>query len=117
MKTIVPRNGKDGLCWRCSHSCRKRVSPRNGSFFEDSNLLIETIIGVLYYWVYERAAYKTLHHEFGISSHTVTDWKNSCHDVCATHFVANHVAICGPGITVEIYESLSSHCTMGVRQG
>ena len=47
-----------------------------------------------------------MHHEFGIISHTATNWKHLCRDVCATHFVANPVAIGGAGVTVEIYESL-----------
>ena len=47
-----------------------------------------------------------MHHEFGISSHTATDWKHLCRDVCTMHFVANPVAIGGPGVTVEIDESL-----------
>ena len=60
----------------------------------------------MYHWAHQNASFTTLHHEMAFSSHTTVDWKNFCRDICAEHLLANPVTIGGPGIIVEIDESL-----------
>ena len=80
-----------------------KTAPGNGTFLKTVTCPLKPSLA---FYTTGRAAYKTMHHEFGISSHTVTDCENVCRDVCATHFMANPVASGGPGVTVEKDESL-----------
>lgn len=45
---------KDGVVWRCTNrNCNKKVSVREGSWFSGSHLLLEQIVKLTYYWVYD----------------------------------------------------------------
>ena len=61
---------------------------------------------MVYQWAHRNLSFLSLHHELNIANHTFVDWKNFCRDVCAEYFVAHPVIIGGPGITVEIDESV-----------
>ena len=70
------------------------------------NLSLAKVVQLMYHWAHQNASFTTLHHEMTFSSHTTVDWKNFCRDIYAEHFLANPVTIGGPGIVVEIDESL-----------
>ena len=102
----LPRDGNDGIAWRCGRPCGRRLSIRHGTFFSESHLSLATIVELVYLWVHDNVSCDTLHHELDMSNHTLVDWKSFCRDICGEHFLANPVVVGGPGIVVEIDESL-----------
>ena len=101
------RTGKDGKTWRCQRTCRKTLSIRSGTFFEGSTLLISTIIKFIYNWADEILDYKLAKREFKMGTHAFVDWKSFLRDICAEHFIRYPaIRVGGPGVTVEIDESV-----------
>ena len=105
----------DGRIWRCMvKRCKKRISIRKGSFFEQSHLELWKIVGLSYLWV--RSAGKSRgvsmedsKKELHIGSNdTIVDWNQFCRDIAVTYFLNNPVQLGGPGRVVEIDESLFS---------
>lgn len=95
----------DLCCWRCSNkACGKKVSIRHGSWFSDSNLTLENIVLLTYFWVY-RVEQELVEHELGISHSTIVDWYNFSREVCLSILELNSQRIGGPGKVVEIDES------------
>lgn len=97
---------KDGVVWRCTNrKCNKKVSVREGSWFSGSHLLLEQIVKLTYYWVYDLPN-DFISRELRIGSdHTVVDWKNFSREVCLSILKLDNEKIGGPGRTVEIDES------------
>lgn len=97
---------KDGVVWRCTNrKCNKKVSVREGSWFSWSHLLLEQIVKLTYYWVYDLPN-DFISRELRIGSdHTVVDWKNFSREVCLSILKLDNEKIGGPGRTVEIDES------------
>lgn len=102
----------DNVTWRCSdNNCRKVVSIREGSFFEMSHLELRQVIGLSYEWTSSVGSARGLSQvnigkELGIASHTVVDWKQFLRDVAVFYFTNHPEQIGGPGVVVEIDESL-----------
>ena len=101
----------EGFSWRCStKGCRRKISPKFGSWFENSNLSVETILKLTYMWCREYSN-KLASIECGISEKSVVDWFNFCRDVCIDLLDSDLAigsasdVIGGEGITVEIDES------------
>ena len=95
----------DQCCWRCSHkTCGKKVSIRQGSWFSNSNLTLETIGLLTYFWVY-RTEQEFVKHELGISHTTIVDWYNFSREVCISILENFSQKIGGPGKIIEIDES------------
>lgn len=95
----------DQCCWRCSNkACGKKVSIRHGSWFSNSNLPLETIILLTYFWVY-RVEQAFVEHELAISHTTIVDWYNFSREVCICVLENFSKKIGGPGKIVEIDES------------
>ncbi|XP_067124164.1 uncharacterized protein [Centruroides vittatus] len=98
----------DGLVWRCSAGriCRKKISIRKDSFFENSHLPVSKILQLAYLWSFELDKQDFLMRELQIASvNTILDWKQFCRDICHEWFLLHPVVIGGPGHTVEIDES------------
>ncbi|XP_023243634.1 uncharacterized protein LOC111641662 [Centruroides sculpturatus] len=98
----------DGLVWRCSagRACRKKISIRKDSFFENSHLPVSKILQLAYLWAFQLDKQDFLMRELQIASaHTILDWKQFCRDICHEWFLLNPIVIGGSGHTVEIEES------------
>ena len=96
---------KDNSYWKCSNKkCGKKVSLRSNSWFSNSNLSLENIILITYFWVY-RSSEDFVIHELGISNKTIVDWYNFCREVCETILESDRKQIGGVGHIVEIDES------------
>ena len=80
------------------------MSIRQGSWFSKSNLSLETIVFLTYFWVY-RAEQEFVKHELGISHTTIVDWYNFSREVCISILEVYSRQIGGPGKVVEIDES------------
>ena len=95
----------DQCCWGClNKACSKKVSIRHGSCFSNSNLSLETIVLLTYFWVY-RAEQEFLEHKLGISHRTIVDWCNFSREICISSLENFSEQIGGPGKIVEIDES------------
>ncbi|XP_071940919.1 uncharacterized protein [Antedon mediterranea] len=110
-----PRDSSiDRVCWRCpERNCRKVINIRHGSFFSGSHLQLWQIIGLTYIWSTGAGKARSLSQnlimkELCMSEHTVVDWKQFCRDICVQYFINHPELIGGPGVIVELDESLFS---------
>ena len=96
----------DGCVWRClSKDCHMKVSIQRGSWFAKSNLSIDVIHKMTYYWVYN-CTNEYVREELRLGSkHTVVDWFNFGREVCGEILERENVLVGGPGRIVEIDES------------
>ena len=58
-----------------------KVSIRHNSRFDNSNLTLEKIILLTYFWVY-KCQVDFVKHELDICDHTIVDWYNFSREVC-----------------------------------
>ena len=94
--------------WQRRHcvAVRKTAVYQAWHFLFGKSLSLAAIVELVYLWVHDNVSCDTLHHELDMSNHTLVDWKSFCRDICGEHFLANPVVVGGPGIVVEIDESL-----------
>ena len=76
----LPRDGNDGIAWRCGRPCGRPPPIRHGTSFSASHLSLATVVELVYLWVHDNASCDTLHHELEMSNHTLVDWKSFCRD-------------------------------------
>ena len=68
---------RDGVFWKCSNKqFGKKVSIRFNSWFSKSNLNLENILFVIYFWVY-RSSEEFVIHELGLSRVQDRPWLTS----------------------------------------
>ena len=73
----------DGFCWQCrNRNCRKRLSPKKGSWFENSKLDYKEILLITYCWAIGHPNWIAAH-ECDISEKTIVEWYNFCRNTCA----------------------------------
>lgn len=93
--------------WRCSKSgCRQDVQLRLNTWLQNSRIGFDKIILFIYCWSHKLTAQEFCERELGINHNTVVDWNNYLREVCAAKLLANPLVIGGPGLTVEIDESV-----------
>ena len=80
------------------------MSIRQGSWFSNSNLTLETIILLTYFYV-NRTEQEYVKHRLGISHTTIMDWYNFSREVCISILEKFSQQIGGPGKVVEIDKS------------
>ena len=116
MKLYPRKSAIDGYSFRCKRkSCNKESSLRQGSFFSNSHLSLYSILKLMYLWSRGITTQKFLMLECRFeSTRTVVDWKNFMRDVCLSYYLANPVKIGGPGVLVQIDESLICKRKYGV---
>ena len=98
--------GREGYVWRCTiKQCGYKISVRAGSWFENSNLTLQQVLKLTYYWVY-KTRQDTVRRELKINcEETVVDWYNLCQEVCSEVLEKENAKIGRPGKIVEIGES------------
>ncbi|XP_054752434.2 uncharacterized protein LOC129258002 [Lytechinus pictus] len=101
----------DGITWRCANPCRKTVNIRKDSFFERSHLQLWQIVALSYVWSTNCGRARGLPQdiimkEVGVSNKTTVDWMQFFRDICVQYFQNHQQQIGGPGVLVEIDESL-----------
>ena len=114
MKSVKDR--KDGLTWRCrkthkytkdgkQYSCKDvKVSIRNLTWMQDSNLELGVIVELIYLWS-QGTPLIQIEHELHLSHKTVIEWSAYFRDICQFKIMSNSCKIGGPGVHVEIDES------------
>jgi hypothetical protein len=98
----------DGLRWRCNRRiCRVARSIRDNSFFARSHLPLKEQILFIHLWCKGYPA-SLVESDFEYSHATIVDWSRFCRDICLWHVETDldHSVIGGPGLVVEIDESL-----------
>ena len=99
----------DGFFWRCP-TCRKKTSIRHGSFFSKSKLTLPTCVELLFCW----AANVPVTHIRSycgarVSVKTAIDFYNFLREVCSSQLLGEPILFGGPGVIVQIDESLFDH--------
>ncbi|CAL1266595.1 unnamed protein product [Larinioides sclopetarius] len=104
----------DKFTWACrvngpiAHHVKRSV--RTGSWFQDSNLPMPTILLFLLYWCLEMKT-KFILEQLDIAPNTAAGWASFCREVCLDILICQSDKIGGHGIIVEIYE-----CEFGERK-
>lgn len=99
------RGTKDGVMWRCPLHKGHKLSIRDNSFFKNSNLALGDIFWLMYLWSH-RIAVHTAESMLGIGDDTIRQWYQYCRDICSNYLVNHPFQIGGPGIVVQIDESV-----------
>ena len=95
--------------WRYNNrGCRLEKGLRKDTWLENSNIAYQKVVYFLYAWSKERSSMEYCKHELGVGHTTVVDWSNFLREVCSSDLLANPIQIGGPGMVVEIDESLFS---------
>ena len=103
------RDDGKGDAWRCNvrvHRQEKQL--RNGTWLQGSKLSFQSAVLFIYCWAHERTSVEFCAKELEVSKNSVVDWSNFLREVCAYTLLQNPPVIGGPGLTVEIDESLFS---------
>ena len=77
---------------------------RENLWFEQSNLTLEEIIKLTYWWCCGLTENQIMHH-LRLSSATVVDWASFCREVCEEVIVEKSEPIGGKNVRVQIDES------------
>ena len=101
----------DRYRWRCpDSSCKKSVSLRSGTFFEQSRLHLRQWIVLMYWWSREYPVTNACG-EAEVDEKTAIQIYQYCRDICSWR-ILNHdssLLLGGPGVVVQIDESLFRH--------
>ena len=86
MKLVIANDRSDGFKWECRRQInRKRhrveISIRKDSWFEKSNLTLEEIVKLTYWWC-RGVSQEDIRHEVNVSEHTAVDWDSFCRETC-----------------------------------
>ena len=95
-----------GMCRRQINRKRHKVemSIRKDSWFAKSNLSLEEIVKLTYWWC-RGLKQDEIRHEVNVSEHTAVDWDSFCRETCEVTLLEKEHKIGGPGKTVQIDES------------
>ncbi|XP_028412951.1 uncharacterized protein LOC114535832 [Dendronephthya gigantea] len=109
MKLVDCSDRSDGCkceCRRQSEGKRHKVelAIRKGSWFEGSNLTLEEILKLKYWWCRD-VVQETMRFETDVSGNTVVDWDSFCREICEVNYLECEEKIGGPGKRVQIDES------------
>ena len=99
--------GSDGVCWYCP-SCKTTKSIRDGSFFSKSKLTLQKWMLAILWWSREYPV-TDMAMEVEITERSACDIYNWLREVCSTRMLRMPIVLGGPGIIVQIDESLFEH--------
>ncbi len=91
--------------WRCPTHKAQKLSLRHGSFWQRSHVPLRKAIELLYFWSLETPVTRVAA-ETGLSERTCIQWYAFFRDVCSNWLLRNQVQIGGPGVVVQIDESV-----------
>ena len=105
---LSPRSDvSDGVRFRCP-ACHKCISLREGSFFSKSRLSLQKWV-VLMYWWSRNYPVTDAAREAEVTEATACAVYQWLREVCTTKLLQTPVSLGGPGIIVQIDESLMNH--------
>ena len=97
----------DGFCWRCM-SCKTTKSIRDGSFFTKSRLTLQKWL-ILIYWWSRQYPVTDAKDEAKVDLGTAIDVYRWLREVCSQRLIDTPIQLGGPGVVVQIDESLFNH--------
>ena len=97
----------DGYSWWCPQ-CKTRKSIREGSFFSKSRLTLQKWLLMLLMWARDRPVTDAMD-EAEVQSRTAVDIYQWFREVCTTKLLQTPIVLGGPGVVVQIDESLFRH--------
>ena len=99
----------DKYRWRCPN-CKKSLSLRSGTFFEQSRLQLRQWIVLMYWWAREYPV-KDAAEEALVDEKTAIQIYQYCRDICSWRLLNTDAPLMlgGPGVVVQIDESLFRH--------
>ena len=97
----------DKFTWRCP-ICQARKSIRTESFFSKSKLTLQTWLQLIHHWSMDMPVMQACQ-QTKISEKRCIVVYQYMRDVCSTKLLAAPIILGGPGIVVQIDESLFSH--------
>ena len=101
---LAKRNCLDGYNWRCNY-CGNRKAVRTGSFFEVHRISVILLFKLIVHWVIQ-SKYHGLKAIFPVSRQAIYDFYHRLRFVALRDYDRDNVQLGGPGVVVEIDESL-----------
>lgn len=108
MELVPDSTTNDGYIWRCPiRRCRKKITIRKRSMFENSNIALKTAVSIMYFWCIDMPV-RISTRELGMTRNTCLYWYRCFRDIACFHFenLGEEEKIGGVGKIVEIDESL-----------
>jgi len=103
----LQKNGKSERVWRCSTHKGNTMSIRDGSYFSQSKLPIVKILQIIYLWSLNTSI-KNIVIMCKISERVAIQWCHLIRNICSQWLLDNPYQIGGPGIVVEVDETVIS---------
>ena len=97
--------------WRCPvGSCKQSVSLRSGTFFDKSRMSLKQWLVLFYWWAREYPVTDAAE-EAEVEKKTAIQAYQYCRDICSWRLLHRDspLLLGGPGVTVQIDESLFRH--------
>lgn len=112
IRTRPTKDTTDSCGWQCTYGqCPKRLTTktiRHGSFFQKSRIPLTKWIYLMYLWSQETPVVKAIDNT-KLSEKTVIQVYQYLRDVCSTKLLNTPCQLGGPGVIVQIDESLFNH--------
>ena len=112
LRSRPTKDTSDGYGWQCIYGhCPKRLTTRTiraGSFFEKSRVPLSKWLYILYLWSQDTMGKKAAENT-KISEKTIVQMYQYIRDVCTTKLLNTAAELGGPGVVVQIDESLFNH--------
>ena len=100
-------DSSDGVSWYCPQ-CYTRKSIRDGSFFSNSHLSLQKLLLIMYLWARQYPVTDAME-EAVVDKRTAIDIYQWLREVCTTKLLSSPIILGGPGVVVQIDESLFRH--------
>ena len=94
----------DEWSWRCTTCCSYKTIRKSG-FISAFNISLASILKLMYNWVMRYLTVDTKH-TVGVSRPTITTMNQHLRTVAVKSYLPENIVLGGPGIVVEIDESL-----------
>lgn len=105
LMTFVKIGRGEEKAFRCPSHKSVKIYLRKDSYWENSHLKLQTIVQLFFLWAF-KIPLTTVTDLVGVKDETVVQWFQYLRDICTHHLTNNPYQIGGPGLTVEIDESL-----------
>uniref|UniRef100_A0A5S6QMU3 ISXO2-like transposase domain-containing protein n=1 Tax=Trichuris muris TaxID=70415 RepID=A0A5S6QMU3_TRIMR len=106
---LTGKRGGQARRWRFHKAqCRKEISLRMGTFFQGNQLDFRTAILFVYCWTYGYTTTAFCSTELGMKRKSAVHWNKQMREVAAESALRVPLVIGGPGLTVEVDETIYS---------
>ena len=97
----------DGYTWRCPQ-CKTSTSIREGSFFAKSRIKLQMWMMIIWFWARDYPVTDAANdaHVSRVTAINIYQWLR---EVCSTKLLNTNIVLGGPGVVVQIDESLFRH--------